>query len=183
MAFRAELRSAQPGAATRGRIYQGLRDAVVGNTRCGVNLTAPAFRGFARVTGVEDDHRVRVVRARWIQRGLVGFGTAQWTGGRPSGLRDGVVTHQRVNGGEVVAFGVAVGDWVVMGDTLEVTAGCDRRLATCRETCAYQSISAAFRIFQAAISCCAIRAMATRSMGGWWCRERCGCCGGATATG
>jgi uncharacterized phage protein (TIGR02218 family) len=132
--FRAELRSAQQALnATCGRIYQGLCDAVVGDARCGVNLTAPALRGFATVTGIEDDHRVVVAGLSGFSEGWFGFGTAQWTDGRRSGLRDGVVTHQRASGGDVLAFGVAVGDWVVVGDTLEVTAGCDRRFATCRE--------------------------------------------------
>jgi uncharacterized phage protein (TIGR02218 family) len=132
--FRAELRSAQQALnATRGRVYQGLCDAVVGDARCGVNLTAPALRGFATVTGIEDDHRLRVAGLGGFSEGWFGFGTAQWTDGRRSGLRDGVVTHQRASAGDVLAFGVAVGDWVVVGDTLEVTAGCDRRFATCRE--------------------------------------------------
>jgi uncharacterized phage protein (TIGR02218 family) len=132
--FRAELRSAQQGLnATRGRVYQGLCDAVVGDARCGVNLTAPALRGFATVTGIEDDHRVVVAGLGGFSEGWFGFGTAQWTDGRRSELRDGVVTHQRFSAGDVLAFGVAVGDWVAVGDTLEVTAGCDRRFASCRE--------------------------------------------------
>ncbi len=132
--FRAELRSAQQGLnATRGRIYQGLCDAVVGDARCGVTLTGPEFLGFATVTALEDDHRIVVTGLGGFAEGWFGFGSALWTDGRRVGLRDGVVTHQRMAAGDVLAFGVAVGDWVVLGDTLEVTAGCDRRFATCRE--------------------------------------------------
>jgi uncharacterized phage protein (TIGR02218 family) len=131
--FRAELRSSQQGLnATRGRIYQGLCDAVVGDTRCGVNLDDPLLRGFATVTAIADDHRVVVAGLGGFEEGWFGFGTAQWTDGRRSGLRDGVVTHQRTAGGDMLAFGVNIGAWVVVGDTLEVTAGCDRRFATCR---------------------------------------------------
>lgn len=132
--FRAELRSAQQGLnATRGRIYQGLCDAAVGDARCGVNLMVPAFGGFATVTGIEDDHRVVVAGLGGFDEGWFGFGSALWTDGRRDGLRDGVVTHQRVAGGDVLGFTVSLGDWVVVGDTLEVTAGCDRRFATCRD--------------------------------------------------
>ncbi|MBE0581827.1 DUF2163 domain-containing protein [Devosia sp.] len=132
--FRAELRSAQQGLnATRGRIYQGLCDAAVGDARCGVNLMAPALRGFATVTDIEDDHRVVVAGLGGFGEGWFGFGAALWTDGRRNGLRDGVVTHQRVAGGDVLGFAVSLGDWVVVGDTLEVTAGCDRRFATCRD--------------------------------------------------
>jgi uncharacterized phage protein (TIGR02218 family) len=132
--FRAELRSAQQALnATRARIYQGLCDAALGDARCGVDLGSPAFRGFATVTAIEDDHRVVVAGLSGFSEGWFGFGAARWTDGRRSGLRDGVMMHQRVAGGDVLAFGVAVGDWVEVGGTLEVTAGCDRRFATCRE--------------------------------------------------
>lgn len=130
--FRAELRSAQQGLnATRGRIYQGLCDAVVGDARCGVSLGAPAWRGFATVTAIEDDHLVVVAGLGSFAEGWFEFGSALWSDGRRDGLRDGVVTHQRMGSGDVLGFGVAVGQWVVVGDTLEVTAGCDRRFATC----------------------------------------------------
>lgn len=127
--FRAELRSAQQGLnATHGRIYQGLCDAAVGDARCGVDLDAAGLRGFATVTGIEDAHRVAVTGLEGFAEGWFGFGQARWSDGRRDGLRDGVVTHR----GNVLGFGVAVGDWVVVGDTLTVTAGCDRRFATCK---------------------------------------------------
>ncbi|MFP9136831.1 DUF2163 domain-containing protein [Devosia sp. XGJD_8] len=132
--FRAELRSAQQGLnATHGRIYQGLCDAAVGDARCGVDLSAPALRGFATVTAIDDAHRVVVAGLEGFAEGWFGFGSALWTDGRRDGLRDGVLTHRRGAGGDVLGFGVAVCDWVSVGDTLTVTAGCDRRFATCRD--------------------------------------------------
>lgn len=132
--FRAELRSAQQGLnSTHGRIYQSLCDAAVGDARCGVDLDDPAYRGFATVTAIEDDHRIVVTGLGGFAENWFGFGAAQWTDGRRGGLRDGVLTHQRVADGDALGFGVAVGEWVVPGDTLTVTAGCDRRFATCRQ--------------------------------------------------
>lgn len=132
--FRAELRSAQQGLnATRGRIYQGLCDAVVGDQRCGVALATPGRRGFATVTAIADDHRVAVTGLGGFDEGWFDFGRAEWTDGQRGGLGDGVVTHLRLGGGDVLGFGVAVGQWVAVGDTLTVTAGCDRRYATCRD--------------------------------------------------
>ena len=131
--FRAELRSAQQGLnAVRGRIYQGLCDATVGDARCGVDLTAPALRGFATVTAIEDDHRLLVAGLGGFDEGWFDFGSAAWTDGQRIGLRDGVVTHQRVSGDDMLGFGAAVGEWVSVGDTVTVTAGCDRRFASCR---------------------------------------------------
>lgn len=130
--FRAELRSAQQGLnATRGRLYQGLCDAVVGDARCGVSLTG--YTGHATVIAIDDRHRVVVSGLEGFAEGWFGFGRASWTDGRRMGLREGVVSHQRGLGGDVLGFGAAVGEWVVVGDTLDVTAGCDRRFATCRK--------------------------------------------------
>jgi uncharacterized phage protein (TIGR02218 family) len=98
-----------------------------------VDLAVVDYRSFATVTGVEDDHRVLVAGLAGFAAGWFSFGRAEWTDGARSGLRDGVVTHQRGPDGDVLGFGVAVGQWVAIGDTLEVTAGCDRRFATCQD--------------------------------------------------
>jgi uncharacterized phage protein (TIGR02218 family) len=132
--FRAELRSGQHAInQAQGRIYQALCDAELGDTRCGVDLTDPDFRGEAVVIGVRDRFRVVVDGIDAFEAGSFAFGMAAWGGGRREGLRDRVVTHERLGGVDVLGFGSAVGDWVEAGDTLVVTAGCDRRFATCRE--------------------------------------------------
>jgi uncharacterized phage protein (TIGR02218 family) len=131
--FRAELRSAQQGLnAQHGRVYQGLCDAEFGDARCGVNAGSAAFRGFASVDGIEDAYRLRISGLEGFDAGWFAFGSAVWSAGQREGLRDGVIGHARNGGIDVLAFGVAVGEWVEVGDTLAVTAGCDRRFATCK---------------------------------------------------
>lgn len=131
--FRAELRSGQQGLnATHGRIYQGLCDATLGDPRCGVDLGDPAFVGFATVTEIDDPYRVVVAGLEGFAEGWFAFGRATWTDGRRNGLRDGVMTHSRWGGADMLAFAVKLGDWVAVGDTLTLTAGCDRRFATCK---------------------------------------------------
>ncbi|WEK02773.1 MAG: DUF2163 domain-containing protein [Candidatus Devosia phytovorans] len=131
--FRAELRSGQQGLnVTHGRIYQGLCDATVGDARCGLALDGPERQGFATVMAVEDSHRVVVSGIGHFAENAFGFGSALWTDGKRAGLRDGVLQHQRVAGGDALGFGVKVGDWVMPGDMLVVTVGCDRRFETCR---------------------------------------------------
>ncbi|ODT79700.1 MAG: hypothetical protein ABS76_19190 [Pelagibacterium sp. SCN 64-44] len=132
--FRAELRSAQEGLnATHGRLYQGLCDAMLGDGRCRVDLDQPAFRGHATVVAVVDKHHVLVAGLEGFADGWFGFGGAQWTDGRLAGRREGIVTHRRRGDGDLLGFALVVGDWAGAGDTLEVSAGCDRRFATCRE--------------------------------------------------
>lgn len=132
--FRAELRSGQHAInQPKGRIYQALCDAELGDARCGVDLDDPAFQAEATVTGVRDRFRVAVSGIDGFEAGWFGFGMAAWGDGRRAGIRDRVVTHERLGGVDVLGFGTAVGDWVEAGDLLVLTAGCDRRFATCRE--------------------------------------------------
>jgi len=126
--FRAELRSAQEALnATRGRLYQGLCDAVVGDGRCGVNLAAPGFSGSATVVAVDDPFRIVLSGLSGFAEDWFVFGMATWSSGKRAGLKDAVLTHR----GGVLGFATRVGEWVAVGDTLTVTAGCDRRMATC----------------------------------------------------
>lgn len=132
--FRAELRSAQQGLNVRhGRVYQGLCDAELGDARCGITTESAPYQGFANVEAIEDPYRVRVSGLAGFDAGWFGFGKATWTLGKRTGLRDEVIAHARNGGIDVLAFGIAVGEWVEIGDTLSVTAGCDRRFATCRD--------------------------------------------------
>lgn len=132
--FRAELRSAQQGLnATHGRVYQSLCDASLGDARCGVALDMPALKGFATVTAINDPYRVVVSGLEGFAEGWFSFGTARWSAGARENLADAVVTHDRLGQADVLGFAAKVGDWVAVGDTLAVTAGCDRRFATCQD--------------------------------------------------
>ncbi len=132
--FRAELRSGQQAInRPQGRIWQALCDAELGDARCGVDLDDPAFRAEATVTGVRDRFRLAIEGIDGFDAGWFAFGIAAWGSGARDGLRDRVVTHERLGGVDVLGFGTAVGDWVAEGDHLVLTAGCDRRFATCRE--------------------------------------------------
>lgn len=131
--FRAELRSPQQGLnVTRGRVYHGLCDAVVGDTRCGVDLELEANKGSALVTAVLDAFHIRVSGLTGFDEGWFAFGVATWGDGKRVGLRDPVLTHRREPEGDVLGFAGRVGNWIGIGDGLAVTVGCDRRFATCK---------------------------------------------------
>lgn len=132
--FRAELRSPQQALnLTVGRLYQGLCDVALGSPRCGVNLGLPTYRGAAVVVRVGDPFRLVVSGLGDFAPGWFGLGTVSWTSGRRLGLSDAVLTHERGEEGDVLGFADKVGAWASAGDGLTVTAGCDRRLATCRD--------------------------------------------------
>lgn len=132
--FRAELRSAQWALnQVRGRLYQALCDAELGDARCDVDADDPGYRAVAEVAEIRGRFRLAVTGAEGFAEGWFGFGTALWEDGQRAGLRDRVLSHQRLGGVDILGFGVPVGDWVAVGDSVTLTAGCDRRLATCRE--------------------------------------------------
>jgi uncharacterized phage protein (TIGR02218 family) len=131
--FRAELRSPQQGLnVTRGRMFQGLCDAMVGDQRCGVDVHSSGHEGEAIVTGRIDDFQLRVTGLSGFEDGWFGFGTVRWTGGKRAGLNDQILTHRRDADGDVLGFGQRVGEWSAIGDSLDVHVGCDRRFATCK---------------------------------------------------
>lgn len=127
--FRAELRSAQHALnVPRGRLYQHMCDARLGDGRCGVDLDDAAFRTQASVAALGDGLSVVVEGGAGFEPGWFAHGTARWTSGRRSGVADAIIDHN----GQRLTFARPVGDWVSAGDTLTLTAGCDRRFATCK---------------------------------------------------
>lgn len=132
-AFRAELRSlTAPLGETRGRLYQALCDAELGDTRCGVDLTGPGKRAEAVVLGPRDRYRLAVEGIATFAADAFALGRALWTSGRREGLTDRVLHSERLGGVDILSFAAPVGDWVAEGDELTLTVGCDRSFQTCR---------------------------------------------------
>ena len=126
--FRAELRSGQHAMnVPRGRLYQHMCDARLGDGRCGKDIETGAFRAAAIVTGKSDATSVTVSGLEGFDAGWFSHGVARWDSGMRMGIEE---TIARQDGG-TIAFDRPVGDWVEIGDTLTVYAGCDKRFATC----------------------------------------------------
>jgi len=132
--FRAELRSGQQALnVARGRIYQALCDAELGDARCGIDLDDAAYKADANVAEVNDCFRLTLNGLGDFAEGWFAFGTATWSGGRRVGLADRVTAHARIGGADILTFAEPVGDWAEAGDTLTARAGCDRRFSTCKQ--------------------------------------------------
>lgn len=134
LAFEAEIR----GLSERlnrpvGRYFLPVCDAALGDGRCGVDVTAAAFRGQGFVEAVED-------RRTALVSGLTSFdadwfvgGALTWSGGANAGDRTRVRRQEKV--GDLVRIEVE-GDPAFAfapGDGFAVVAGCDKRSETCRE--------------------------------------------------
>ncbi|GGE11159.1 phage conserved hypothetical protein BR0599 [Gemmobacter megaterium] len=132
-AFQAELRGLtellnQP----QGRVYQVSCSAILGDGRCGVDLT---LGGYFEEREVEEADEGRVFRFadflgfddRWFERGRLVV-----LSGAAAGLVE-VIKNDRLSGrARSVELWQAIRAPVVAGDRIRLEAGCDRRAETCR---------------------------------------------------
>jgi uncharacterized phage protein (TIGR02218 family) len=125
--FAAELRGlAADCEAPFGRVFSRFCDADVGDARCGVDTNVAAFKGSGVVTAVADAHTftasgLGAFADGWFTRGLL-----TWSGG---GGHE-VLAHRVA--ATLVSFELADGPAPTVGAAFTVTAGCDKRFATCR---------------------------------------------------
>jgi uncharacterized phage protein (TIGR02218 family) len=132
-AFVAELRGlADLLSQESGRLYTAKCGADLGDLRCKVDLTNPALRGTGAITVVEGT-------SIFVASGLDGFadalfslGRLTWTGGANAGLAIEIKEHRLAAGHARLTLWQAMPEAIAAGDTFTVTAGCDKRFATCR---------------------------------------------------
>ncbi|MEO0400310.1 MAG: DUF2163 domain-containing protein [Pseudomonadota bacterium] len=131
-AFTAELRglSHQLSGAI-GRVYQRHCDAVVGDARCGVNLTTAAFKGAGVVSAVLDEHRFSATGLSSFENNWFAHGVITWTSGANAGLTAHVKSSGAIGAASDITLWLPAANPVAIGDGFDVTAGCDRRHETC----------------------------------------------------
>jgi uncharacterized phage protein (TIGR02218 family) len=133
-AFTAETR----GLADRlnqvsGRLYTAACSADLGDARCTIDLTEPAFAGSGSIAALNGT-------SSFFVTGLDAFADAWFTAGKlafTSGANAGLameIKNHRVTGADVaIELWQAMPEALAAGDAFTVTAGCDKRLATCRD--------------------------------------------------
>lgn len=129
--FRVELRRLTHRLdQMRGRIYARQCDAVFGDARCGMNLMA--YKAVATVTAVRDDMHVEVSGLSGFTERFFRYGVLSFTSGAAKGLSADVEDHRRLEGADELTLWLPMAAEIAVGDTLEVTAGCDKRFSTCK---------------------------------------------------
>lgn len=137
--FTAELRSlAHRLAREQGRIYSRRCDAALGDARCRVDMSAPGRRAGATVVSVPDSGRIVVSGLEGFAEGHFRFGTLTFASGACAGLSADVETSRPAAGGTALLLWLPLSAWPAPGDTLVVSAGCDKAFATCRDRFANQ---------------------------------------------
>ncbi|OJY39649.1 MAG: beta tubulin [Rhizobiales bacterium 65-9] len=133
-AFRAEIRG--PAAALDepgGRFFRSACDADLGDARCGVDLSSPAYAATATVLAATDARLFAVsglgaFASAWFERGR-----ARFTSGANAGFAAAIKMQRVVEGSMSIALWSAAPFPIAPGDTLALTAGCDKRFSTCRD--------------------------------------------------
>jgi uncharacterized phage protein (TIGR02218 family) len=131
-AFRAEIRGLAAALdEPQGRVFRPTCDADLGDARCTVDLTGAAFRGTGTVTAVADRRRLAAsglgaFAAGWFERGRLA-----WTSGANTGRAVEVRAHRVSDGTATFELWQPMHAAIAVGDTFTVTAGCDKRFATC----------------------------------------------------
>jgi uncharacterized phage protein (TIGR02218 family) len=133
LSFVAEMRSlAHVLGQTIGRTFQASCDAALGDTRCGINLSEPAYKGSGTVVALSGDRGFTASGLSGLADGWFALGTLQWLTGANNGRSAEVLSH------EIIGFDVratlleAPVRPIAIGDTFDIFAGCDKRFETCQ---------------------------------------------------
>jgi uncharacterized phage protein (TIGR02218 family) len=135
--FHAEVRGlAHHLNQPRGRLFQYGCDVDLGGSKCGVNLTLPAYKGTGSVLSIpvaENSRRAFIAGSLgafaggWFTRGRI-----LWTAGANNGLAMEVKEHILTGSVVTVELWLAMPQVIAPGDTFTITAGCDKQFGTCQ---------------------------------------------------
>lgn len=133
-AFRAELRRLTHRLdQVQGRIYGRRCDAVLGDGRCKVNLSHPAYWGSGTVVAVLGETQIRVSGLDAAVAGFYRYGVVRFVDGENAGHRCDIEDHRRDGDAVVLSLWLPPPLPLAVGDAFTVTAGCDKSFATCGE--------------------------------------------------
>jgi uncharacterized phage protein (TIGR02218 family) len=133
-AFAAEIRGlADALNQESGRRYTATCSADLGDARCTVDLTAAALRGTGAIAALTGTSSFTASGLGAFDDGWFTAGRLHWTSGANAALAVEVKRHRVADGAVVLDLWQAMPEPLASGDAFIVTAGCDKRFATCRE--------------------------------------------------
>jgi uncharacterized phage protein (TIGR02218 family) len=133
-AFTAEFRSlAHRLAEDAGRLYAATCSADLGDARCTVDLDSPAFFGSGTIASVDGTSLFYATGLGGFADGWFTAGKLTFTSGANAGLAMEVKRHRVDLAGVLLELWQIMPEPIAAGDSFTVTAGCDKRFATCRD--------------------------------------------------
>lgn len=131
-AFSAELRGlAARLDQTAGRVFQRTCAWELGDSRCGVDLDAPAHHGSGTVASVVSNFDFTASGISSFASGVFSRGKITWTMGANVGLGIEVKAHSQGTPNARLSLFLPTPRPIEVGDTFSITAGCDKRFETC----------------------------------------------------
>ncbi len=131
-AFNAELRGLSHRLAEEsGRLYTASCSADLGDARCGVDLSDPAYCGEGNVVALQATSTFTASGLGDFADGWFTGGRLQFTGGGNAGQAVEVKRHRVESGVVIFDLWQAMPETIAAGDAFVVTAGCDKRFDTC----------------------------------------------------
>ena len=133
-AFSAELRGlADALSQESGRLYTAKCGADLGDARCKLDLSLPAWRGAGAVVAPESASAIVVSGLASFADGFFTAGRLTWITGANAGLAVEIKEHRVTEGVVRLSLWQSVPEPITSGDTFTITAGCDKTFATCRD--------------------------------------------------
>lgn len=133
-AFTAELRGlADLLSQDSGRLYTAKCNVDLGDARCRVDLSNPAWHGGATVSALAGASAFTAAGLDGFADALFTAGRLSWSSGANAGLAVEIKQHRIVAGQARLSLWQAMAEPIAVGDAFVVTAGCDKRFATCRD--------------------------------------------------
>lgn len=132
-AFEAELRGlAEDLNRSIGRAFLRTCDAILGDGRCKVDISAPTLRGEVTVLGVTSNRRLRVGGLEAFPPGWFERGRLEWSTGENIGAVGQVKLDLSRTDGRALDLWEEAAREIRIGDRARVIAGCNKSAETCR---------------------------------------------------
>jgi uncharacterized phage protein (TIGR02218 family) len=120
----------QKGINLTGERYSPECRASLGDTRCGVNIATYTTTG--TVVSVTSNRKFVATLADDEVNDYYAFGILTWTSGNNNGQKMEVLTHFQTGTDDDITMAFTFPKTIQIGDTFSLTAGCDKRPATCQ---------------------------------------------------
>ncbi|CAD0185274.1 hypothetical protein RUESEDTHA_02160 [Ruegeria sp. THAF57] len=133
-AFHAELRGLTDLLnRPLGRVYQKPCTAVLGDMSCRFDTDAPGFSAEAKVAELTAGSVIRLAGAASPDSGWFDRGRMDVLTGPASGLWASIKQDDVIAGGRTITLWSGISGGLGLGDRVRLTAGCDKRMETCRK--------------------------------------------------
>ena len=115
-----------------GRVYARTCDATLGDGRCGVDLTDPAYSASATILTVESDRALTLTLEQVPELTAFSGGLLRVTSGRTADLARPILQAERLNGSIAIRLAQPMPILPDPRDHVALSLGCDKRYETCR---------------------------------------------------